>query len=87
MIERPSPEQIRIGRLQKKVEKLKKQLESRDKEVDRLTKILRYYPYAEQKYKLMDRIRTLEVELRTRKTVEELAEEYKKLRDEKCQKT
>jgi hypothetical protein len=87
MIERPSPEQIRIGRLQKKVEKLKKQLESRDKEIDRLTKILRYFPYAEEKYKMRDRVRMLDTELRTRKTVEDLVEEYKKLRDEKCQKT
>jgi hypothetical protein len=83
MIERPSPEQIRIGRLQKKIEKLKKRVEDRDKEIDRLTKILKFYPYAEDRYKLMDRIRTLEVQLRTRKTVEELVEEYKKLRDGK----
>jgi hypothetical protein len=83
MIERPSPEHIRIGRLQKKVEKLKKRLEDRDKEVDRLTKILRYYPYAEPIYKLKGRIRSLEVDLSTRKTVEGMVEEYKKLRDGK----
>jgi hypothetical protein len=83
MIERPSPEQIKIGRLQKKITKLKKQLEAREKENDRLTKILRYYPYAEDKYKMRETIRSLEVDLRMRKTLENLLTEYTKMKDVK----
>jgi hypothetical protein len=44
--ERPSPEQIRIGRLLRRIERMKKRREHLQAEIDARDAILRYYPQA-----------------------------------------
>jgi len=45
-----SREAIEIGRLRKKIVKLKQQLANREAENKRLNTVLRYYPYAQKTY-------------------------------------
>jgi hypothetical protein len=64
--------QIRIGRLEKKVRKLKEQLNARNERITELDAILRYYPYAQRTHEEKQRWRDDREELQMlRKRVKE----------------
>jgi len=49
-MERPTPEVVRIGRLEKKIRKLKRQLAATKEQNAFFNEVLRYYPYSRRTY-------------------------------------
>jgi predicted RNase H-like nuclease (RuvC/YqgF family) len=68
-MEKPTPEVVRIGRLEKKIRKLKQQMAATKEQNAHLNEVLKYYPYAsgtheERKQREKDREELKELRVR-----------------------